>query len=564
MPTVKIRFPAGRYHATLWGTHVNEGQIEWPPSPWRLLRALLCCGYSTQHWYKIPDVARTLFENLSQCLPSYRLPQTSVAHSRHYMPVAEFKKPSEAKQLNAFEFSATNQQSADIGNYFVENTTLVYDTWANIDDDDLIVHWDCSLSVEETLLLGRLFDCLGYLGRSESWIEAQLVDDSVAENLQFNAFPSMRGSQPGRNWEQVTTIAAIAPAAYTAWRTETISRLLSEFPLPEGNRKPSAKLLKERNRIISPYPADLLECLQKDTVWWKQHRWSQPPGSQKVVYWRRSDSLQVGVPLTPLRPKAQSVTTMLLAITSPSGNKSALPSIKRTLPQADLLHRALVGRGANGRRINCPELTGRDEDGNPLRTGHQHAHILPVDLDNDGYLDHIIIHSPMGLGDDAQHAIRTIRRTWTKCGIGEMQLALAGAGELDSLRDVPERLASQIDRLLGQKTGAKTWVSITPFVPSRFLKLKGQNSLEGQVATELHTRGFSPAEIPQIRVLPWESDELAMRHFVRVRQRKTAPPMDVGYAIKIQFATPQKGPICLGYGSHFGLGLFGAVSDGST
>ena len=41
MLAVGLKFPAGRFHATPWGRHVNEGAPEWPPSPWRLLRALL-------------------------------------------------------------------------------------------------------------------------------------------------------------------------------------------------------------------------------------------------------------------------------------------------------------------------------------------------------------------------------------------------------------------------------------------------------------------------------------------------------------------------------------------
>lgn len=30
MIAIKIDFPAGRWHATAWGTHVNEGVTEWP------------------------------------------------------------------------------------------------------------------------------------------------------------------------------------------------------------------------------------------------------------------------------------------------------------------------------------------------------------------------------------------------------------------------------------------------------------------------------------------------------------------------------------------------------
>ncbi len=38
---ISVSFPSGRFHATPWGRHVNEGAPEWPPSPWRFLRALV-------------------------------------------------------------------------------------------------------------------------------------------------------------------------------------------------------------------------------------------------------------------------------------------------------------------------------------------------------------------------------------------------------------------------------------------------------------------------------------------------------------------------------------------
>lgn len=41
MIAISLTFPAGRYHATPWDRHVNEGAVEWPPSPWRLLRSLV-------------------------------------------------------------------------------------------------------------------------------------------------------------------------------------------------------------------------------------------------------------------------------------------------------------------------------------------------------------------------------------------------------------------------------------------------------------------------------------------------------------------------------------------
>ncbi|HXF72700.1 MAG TPA: type I-U CRISPR-associated protein Cas5/Cas6, partial [Actinomycetota bacterium] len=41
MPTaISVRLISGRFHATPWGRHVNEAALEWPPSPWRLVRAV--------------------------------------------------------------------------------------------------------------------------------------------------------------------------------------------------------------------------------------------------------------------------------------------------------------------------------------------------------------------------------------------------------------------------------------------------------------------------------------------------------------------------------------------
>ncbi len=533
MPTLQLRFPGGRYHATPLGHHVNEGQIEWPPSPWRLLRALVACGFTTQHWREIPPVAGRVIEKLAGTLPSYRLPAASAAHSRHFMPVG----------------------SLDKGR---EKTTLVFDTWANVADQTLAVHWDCNLADDETELLRALGECLGYVGRSESWVEAELIADGALSAANFDAFPHRAGARPGPQWEQVSLVAAVPPQEYVGWRREATEKILGDFPLPEGKKKPPAKLLKERANAVAPYPEGLLECLTKDTAWWKEHCWSQPPGSQRVLYWRRVDSLQVGSPQRARPRVVRPVTTMLLALTTPSGNRSALPPCPRTLPQAELFHRAIVGLLAKGARVDCPELTGRDERGAPLRDRHRHAHILPVDLDCDGRLDHLIVHAPMGLGEAAQRAIRELRRTWTKGGVGDLQLALAGSGNLDSLRLLPAPLDRSIAQLLGRPNGSRDWVSATPFVPPRFLKRRGANTLMGQINAELESRGFPPVD--QLDVLSDGEELRSLRHYVRRRQRGgSPPPVDVGYAIRLQLADPILGPLTLGYASHYGLGRFNAA-----
>jgi len=525
VPTLKIRFPGGRYHATPWGHHVNEGLIEWPPSPWRLLRALIACGFSSQGWTEIPPVAGQLINKLACVLPSYRLPVASAAHSRHFMPYIEGK---------------------------TQKTTLVFDTWANVGDGELLIHWPCELTAEETALLGQLASALGYLGRSESWVEAELLSEG---QIDCNAFPHRDGAHPGRQFEQMPLMAAIPPEQYREWQRQQAETALTAFPLPEGNRKPSAKLLRDRERAIAPYPPDLLSCLTKDTAWWKQQGWSQPPGAQRVLYWRRGDALQVGVPLSPKRPHYSTVTTMLLSLTTPSGNRSALPSLTRTLPQAELFHRAIVGRLGKGHEICCPELTGKDERGNPLRDHHEHAHTLPVDLDGDGRLDHIIIYAKMGLGDVAQRAIRTLRRTWTKGGVGDLQVAVVGSGDLEVLRRLP--FNCRTEEFLGTPEGSRVWESATPFVFPRFLKPRGKNTVLGQVNAELASRLLP--EVVDVRVDPILTRDL--RHFVRRRNHGGVPaPVDEGYGLRLVFKEPLKGPLMLGYASHYGLGLFRSLT----
>ncbi len=532
MPTLLLRFPAGRYHATPWGHHVNEGLVEWPPSPWRLVRALLACGYTTQHWMEVPPAGRRLFEALAGALPLYRLPPAMVAHSRHFMPLGVLERGR-------------------------EKTTLVFDAWADVSNGALAVRWDCSLDDDAAALFAVLAQHLGYLGRRDSWVEARSIADDAELPAGTDAYPHVDGQRGDRGWEQVSLVVPEDAASYRIWREGRVAQALEALPLPPGKRKIPKKLEKDRAAAIAPYPVDLLDALQRDTAWWKGHRWSQPPGSRRVLYWRRADALSVGTPVPPVRHAPASVTTMLLALTTPSGSRSALPVVGRTLPQAELLHRALVAQAGRGARVDCPELTGRDATGTPL-TGHRHAHLLPVDLDGDGHLDHVLVHAPMGLGANAQRAVRALKRTWTKGGVGELHVAIAGQGAIDDLRAMPEPLDAGIVALLGAKDGSHVWRSATPLVLPRHQKARGANTLEGQVNGELASRGLPAA---MVDVLPWTDDTRHLRHAIRVRRFPARPPpFDAAFAVRLVFAEPVRGPIAIGYGSHFGLGQFTAVA----
>lgn len=541
MPTLLLRFPGRRYHATPWGHHVNEGQIEWPPSPWRLLRGLIATGYATLRWPGdgLPPVARSLIEILASVLPRYRLPPGAGAHTRHYMPLARFKNGR-------------------------EDTTLVFDTWAQVDDGILTVTWDVTLSNEETLLLTELAERLGYLGRSESWVMAQLAgpDEPLPEG--DACFPSDDEQAPGRGWEQVPLMAPLSVERYGRWREAAIDAELAKFPAVDATKKKLTKeeknVLEQCRKLEDSYPPDLITSLQTTTDWLRRLGWSQPPGSERVFYWRRTNALEVGA--SRVRQKAVSVPpveAMLLSMATASGNNHALPSITRTLPQAELLHRALVKAACRQGETPNKVLTGRDELGKPLTEPHRHAHLLPLDLDDDGHLDHILIWAPMRLDASAQAAVRAVRTTYTKGGIGPLRLALVGSGSLAELRGLAGVYGEKLRGLIGPSAGAMEWTSATPLVPPRYLKKRGKNTLEGQVVTELAARGY-PEPIG-ISVLDPRSDArfLRMRHFIRFRRQGPVAPVDVGFSLALRFAEPIKGPLCLGYGCHFGLGMFMAA-----
>jgi CRISPR-associated protein Csb2 len=489
----------------------------------------LAVGYATLHWPAEgpPKEARDLIEKLASVLPCFRLPKAVGAHSRHYMPMARFKNGR-------------------------EETSLVFDTWARV-DGTLTVTWDVELAEGERVLLGQLCERMSYLGRAESWVTARVAADDQAPTDGDPCWPEGDEPAPGPGWEQISMLTPMPAAEYTQWRNDTVARALAGLEQPPAGKKPTSKMQKERTLALRPYPTDLVACLQMQTNDLQGLGWSQPPGSRRVFYWRRTDALEVSQPRNRRACKTPPVEALLLSMATRSGNDHALPVVARTLPQAEHLHRQLVA-GLHGR--HCKVLTGCDERRQPLREPHRHAHILPVDLDGDGHLDHILVWAPMGLDEAAQTAVRRLRQTFTKGGVGPLRLAVAGSARgVSVLLRLPREWGDGLRRHIG---ASDQWISVTPFVPPRHIKRRGTNTLEGQVLAELASRGL-PHPVA-IEILDPHRSDLArrQRHIVRSRRFGPPPPIDHGFTLKLRFDRDVQGPICLGYGCHYGLGLFAA------
>ena len=276
-------------------------------------------GYTSGAWNGAgpPATARSLVGKLCAEFPYYYLPSAVGSHSRHYMPSGVL----------------------DNGR---EKTALVFDTWVRPDDEDMTVAWkDVRLEKAELSLLDDLVQRLNYLGRSESWVEGRVMGEGEPAP-ETNCFPDPHDAIPSHSWEQITLLAPATASNFSTWRGKQLERALAKLPFPDG-RKPSKALLRKREIAVAPYPDDLPDCLQKITRWWRSHGWSRPPGSQRVSYRRSSDAIAVGAPrMRRTAPTEHHVQAMLLAPTNASRNDHALPPVTRTLPQADLLRRALL------------------------------------------------------------------------------------------------------------------------------------------------------------------------------------------------------------------------------
>ena len=162
MFVITICFLSGAYHATPWGKHVNEGVPEWPPSAWRLVRAIAAAWKNITP--ELPDrVVWPILQKLMSELPHYNLPDASVSHTRHYMPTGK------KKTLIIDTFVATGNKPVDI-------------IWNNV-----------NLDRNEIKVIDTILKNLHYFGRSESWCTAST--STAARG--YNCSPLIRSRPAG-------------------------------------------------------------------------------------------------------------------------------------------------------------------------------------------------------------------------------------------------------------------------------------------------------------------------------------------------------------------------------
>ena len=526
MLAIAFTFPAGRYHATPWGRHVNEADVAWPPDLWRITRALIAV------WHRKLDPVRFPHQRLAGLLvrlaeaeaPSFRLPESAIhAHTRHYMPGKGDKR------------------------------TLVFDAFARVaDDDPVIMVWaDLALDEPQTELLDALLENLGFLGRAESWVDARR---SVAPS-QFNCVPTAEsvdletGEVTG---EIVRLMAPATPESYHAVRSARLGAAGITFE-PSS---PAHKLKPDQKKLVATLPEDWVSAISVDTNELQAAGWSAPPCAQTVSYRR---------PLYALRTTASRVVREPAIIRSKTTITTArfmlygkpLPRIEDAVRIGELVRAAAMGRAKRllGADALPASLSGHGSD---EHRPHSHAFWLP-DPNTRGEVEHVLVHAPGGFSAEATRVLTSLEQV--NRGEGEpIRLMLEGFGT-----------ASLFDKVTDLTAEATVWRSVTPYLHPWHLKKAEMRTPEGtatavlaQLRREWHGRGSGLPEIREIR--EWASVQHGGRalrplHFHRFRRKGGgAQPDTLGRLIELRFAEPVRGPIALGFACHFGLGLFAPIT----
>lgn len=516
MLSLSFHFIAGKYHATRWGYNVNEGAVEWPPSPWRIMRALVSAWKSGA--CDIPDLnacsaggcgdaacgdgsacdipcsdAWALISDMAAHDVVFQLPPASVSHTRHYMPLGD----STTKVIDAF--------------VAVEPGEAVVATWRKVDPTG-----------GQIRILENLARNVRYLGRAESWCDVRVTPHngtgcSTIERGSKTSTPSPTGCLHG---------------SYNC------------APIGDGHATPPTD--GEMVDVLAPAPGITLKQLCVTTAELHGRNMLYPPSSRLVRYVRPAGSLSVQHRRGTIPPVPPDIHVLRYTMTG-----RVRPRVTETVGVGDLVRKSAMS--VNGRRNSgkvSSILSGKNEDGLPRRDGHAHAFFLPTDEDADGVLDHVTIVSREAMTGDVLESfagISMVRYPGKWFG-----LSFFGRGNIGDFDDIP---ILQLDRV---------WASVTPFVMNLHHRKDRRGGYardpEGAIRREIQARFGASAAIKKVLIVGDGKSRMLDgrgRRLVEFRRnRRDGLPGFGAYDVRIEFKEPFRGPLSLGHASHYGLGLF--------
>jgi len=344
MISLRIEFLAGRFHANPWDRGTNEGEIDWPPAPWRILRAI------TAGWYRLGQPNRDVFNHVLDVLadpPVYYLPKATAGHSRHYVPLGNLKGGKPAKTLMLDSFLALEQGK--------ESLATAYVVWPNL-----------SLAPGERALLECACATIGYLGRAESWcavsvVEAPVEDDAVAvvdlASRRTGAGPLSRRLAAGPELRGVELLRSLSKTTGEMRRSRRL--------VPKGAVWLEYRLPHDLLLVREQYDAREREAV------------AFGPTIMRFAVERTASSI--------LPPITDAV------------------SVAEVMRRAAMARYSAVNGGAATTR-----LAGKSEDGSAKREGHDHPFYLPADSSGSGKIDTLYVWFPRGCTHAEYRAVASI------------------------------------------------------------------------------------------------------------------------------------------------------------
>lgn len=507
---IELRFPLGRFHARRWNQPpFGNGSVEWPPSPWRLLRAIAARWFQYCRETGDGDTARRdgLLHKLADTVPLFRLPIDSTVgpELRQYQPTdVKFTKVKSEPEMKR------------------SLTTLMPDRCRAMPPDDTVLWvWNqTALSPEERDLLSNLLRRMHYFGRAESWTRLRLLDEHEPA--------------PATNCELALKLS---DRAFPVLVSESTVGLVERLLAPSGHSNAS-------NR---PIPSG--------TGW----RYATLPVGSKIkraVRCNQETRLQVARFAFDSTVLPLVTQTLLVA----EAARRAIMSIHGRLTEQ------------NGVRGRSSVFAGKSEDSTPL-VGHRHAYYLPTDEDDDGRLDHLTVFAQEGFDSAERRALDEFRRLNSGRRNEEdhpLRLLLLGMGKIDELAGGPLRKSKvwvsatpYIATRHAKRRGRDAIDMASPEARAEFL----MSDIRAQLATvrpDVASNGGSEVQIE----CEWDRS-LVFRtaggrrpiEFQRCR-RKTGDDggQRLAGAFRLTFDIALSGPVVIGWSSHFGMGLFVPVA----
>ncbi len=225
-----------------------------------------------------------------------------------------------------------------------------------------------------------------------------------------------------------------------------------------------------------------------------------------------------------------------------------LPPLEEAVRIGELLREAaisLAGQAFGQDRVP-PILSGH---GLPRHSRHGHAFFIPEDADGDGHIDHLLVHAVGGLGSESVQTLGHLTRLWSRRE-QQWQVILEDVGASALLAPVSALCQC-----------ATTWGSAVPYLHPWYSKKRF--TVEDQIRRECRERGLpEPSALERLETIPVGSRQRRPIDFHRFRSKRgLTQPDRQGSFWRLTFSGPVQGPLALGFGCHFGLGLFKPVTE---